>query len=97
MRVTVTVHYFGPAKDAAGAASERLALGDDDAAGSGGGGVAPAPTAAALLALLGARYPHAAALLLHSCVLARNDAYLDHAAPLADGDHVAVIPPVSGG
>lgn len=89
MRVTVTVHYFGPAKDAAGAASERLALDARDAA-------AP-PTAAALLALLSARYPHAAALLLHSCVLARDDAYLDHAAPLADGDHVAVIPPVSGG
>ncbi len=35
--------------------------------------------------------------LLPSCRLAINEAFVDDAAPLSDGDEVAIIPPVAGG
>ena len=39
----------------------------------------------------------ALAELLPRCALACNGEYADGVQPLADGDEVAVIPPVSGG
>ena len=51
---------------------------------------------AALLVKLEAAYPKLAELLPR-CALACNGEYADGVQPLADGDEVAVIPPVSGG
>ncbi len=53
-------------------------------------------TAAALLALLAARHP-GLDTLLPSLQLAVNQRYAPRDAPLAPGDEVALIPPISGG
>lgn len=53
-------------------------------------------TVNALIEALRRRCPEAAALLDRSAV-ARGDSLISHAAPLAANDHVALIPPVSGG
>ncbi|MFN2383084.1 MAG: MoaD/ThiS family protein [Gemmatimonadota bacterium] len=78
-----TVHLFGPARTAVGAASTRVAV------------AAPA-TAGALLQALAAAHPELAHLLPRSRV-AVNHSYVDAAAALAPGDEVAIIPPVGGG
>jgi molybdopterin converting factor subunit 1 len=53
-------------------------------------------TVGQLLDALGARYP-AVQGLLGTLVCAVDEEYVDQARVLCDGDHVALIPPVSGG
>ncbi len=78
----VTVFFFGPAKDLVGAESVRLDISN-------------AETVGMLAGRLAESYPRLGRTL--GARLAVNRAYvaLDHV--LADGDEVAVIPPVSGG
>src|SRR5687768_3030166 len=79
----LSVLYFAAARERAGAAAETVDL--------------PTPaTAGALLEALSARHPALAPLLPHLRVAVNRElAPLD--APLADGDEVALIPPVAGG
>lgn len=78
----VKVVYLHTLRQAAGCAEEEIA--------------APVADVAALLRLVFDRHPalapHAATLLV-----ARNHTWVDRAAPLAPGDEVALMPPVSGG
>jgi molybdopterin converting factor subunit 1 len=81
----VRVLYFAASREAAGAAEETLEL-------------PPGSTAAALVADLVKRHPGLTSVL-KACVLAVNHEYvaLDADLALAEGDEVAVIPPLSGG
>ncbi len=79
----VRVRLFGPARDAVG--SERVELDVPE----------PATAGAAIEALAG-RWPGLAELLPRSRV-AVNLAYVPADTPLAEGDEVAVLPPVGGG
>lgn len=81
--IHVVVRLFGPAADAVGAAQVEYAL------------AAPA-VLGNLVDLLMARYPKLAAGA-GSLRYAVNEEYAEADAPLADGDEVAVIPPVGGG
>ncbi len=79
----ITVRLFAGARDAVGMGTLALAL--------------PAgATAADALSWLVARYPTLARLAAISR-LAVNGEYAEPAHPLAAGDEVAVLPPVSGG
>jgi molybdopterin converting factor small subunit len=77
----VTVRFFGPAAEAAGCRS--LSVDADD-------------VARALEEVLARCGPNVAAVLERSA-LWRNGEPADRATPLASGDELAVLPPVSGG
>ena len=79
----LTVHLFGPAREAAGTRRATVA-------------VDPPVTAAAVIAALSNAFPGMAALLSRSRV-AVNHAYVDAGASVSAGDEIAVIPPVGGG
>ncbi len=81
--MTVTVRLFATLRDAAGTEECSLAL---------------APGARGLEAqiALAERYPRLQGLLA-STRLARNEEYQLWDVPLADGDELCFIPPVSGG
>lgn len=81
--ITVTVECFGALAASMGAASMSLEL-------------APPHTAATLIETAARQYPGAADLLSRTAC-ARGDTLLATDATLADGDHIALIPPVSGG
>jgi molybdopterin converting factor subunit 1 len=81
--VELTVHLFGPAREAAGTGRATVA-------------VDPPATAAALIAALSSDFPDMAALLSRSRV-AVNRAYVDAGARVDAGDEIAIIPPVGGG
>jgi molybdopterin converting factor subunit 1 len=76
------VLYFHTLKKAAGCAEEEIAE--------------PVADVASLLALVMERHPdlrpHAPTILV-----ARNHEWVERSAPLAAGDEVALMPPVSGG
>ncbi len=78
----IEVLYFAGARDAAGAARERL----DDA---------PA-TVGALRRVLAARHPRLAPVLARSRVAVDHE-FAEDDAPLRAGAEVAIVPPVSGG
>ncbi|HZZ86604.1 MAG TPA: molybdopterin converting factor subunit 1 [Anaeromyxobacteraceae bacterium] len=81
--MNLTILYFAAAREAAGAASESLAL--------------PGPAdVAALRRALAERHP-ALSRVLPRCRLAVDEELAEDHHPLADGAEVAVIPPVSGG
>ncbi|KAL4118338.1 hypothetical protein PRIC2_010664 [Phytophthora ramorum] len=77
----VKVLYFASAREEVGLREEKLRLPSD-------------ATLATLRRLLMDKYPYAA---LESITLARNLEYSEDAVALADGDEVALIPPISGG
>lgn len=81
--MTVRVLFFASARDAAGVAERRLELPDKATVGE------------ARLRLRN-ELPDLATLLDQSA-LAVNDGYARHEQVLADGDELAVLPPVSGG
>jgi len=81
--VNVTVRLFGPAIDMVGCESLAYAL------------VEPA-SLEGLCEMLGARYPKLGANLAYMR-FAVNGEYAEASATLAEGDEVAVIPPVAGG
>jgi len=78
----VNVRYFGPAADLAAKASESIEVRADETAGG-------------LAGILAERYPRLGASVGVRLAVNRSYVALDHR--LADGDEVAVIPPVSGG
>ncbi len=80
---TVTVRFFGPARDATGVASAEYEL------------VEPA-TLRTLREMIFAQYAGLAAGAA-SLRFAVNQDYVETDAALSDGDEVAVIPPVAGG
>jgi molybdopterin converting factor subunit 1 len=79
----IRMRYFAALREATGREAESLELPEG------------ATIAAAREELL-ARYP-ALARLLPRCAVARNQAYVDAEAMLAEGDELAFIPPVGGG
>ena len=87
----VTVEFFGPAREAAGAA--RLGIDCD----------VPATAQDLVIRLARDRGGRLARLLLHddqlapSVLIAVNDRQATGPVPLKDGDEVTVLPPVSGG
>jgi len=80
--MTITVRFFGPAVDLAGEHSTSLVLQQGDTVGQAAG-------------MLAERYPKLGAALGVRLAVNHRFVALSHA--LADGDEVAVIPPVSGG
>ncbi len=78
----VTIRFFGPARDLTGETGTTLSLSDGDTVGVAAG-------------LLAEKYPRLGASLGLRLAVNRQYVPLDH--PLADGDEIAVIPPVSGG
>lgn len=81
-RMIITVRFFGPAVDLAGTPSDSLSLETADTVGRVAG-------------LLAERYPKLGAAV--GIRLAVNHRFVALSHVLADGDEVAVIPPVSGG
>ena len=79
----LTVLFFGMLKDVTGAAEDRLEL-------------PPGATLRTVFDHYAARYPRLEGLA-GSIVLARNHTFAALATPVADGDEVAFLPPVSGG
>ncbi len=79
----VRVLFFGMLKDMAGAAEERL-------------DVADGATLGAVFEHYAARHPRIREMA-GSIVLARNQEFAPPTAPVADGDEIAFLPPVSGG
>jgi len=79
----VTVRLFGPIREAAGAKELHVQLPGD-------------ATAATLRALLAEKHPEIAALGARLRVSVNRE-FAAADAPLADGDEVALLPPVSGG
>jgi molybdopterin synthase sulfur carrier subunit len=82
--MTVCVLYFAGLRDAVGLAEETLVLPE---------GVR---TVAGLADHLAARHSAYAAQRAHVRI-ARNEAFAEASEPLADGDVVALLPPVAGG
>ncbi|MBL8956297.1 MAG: molybdopterin converting factor subunit 1 [Myxococcaceae bacterium] len=81
--MSLDVRYFAAARERAGCARESVEL--------------PSPaTVSALLEVLAARHPGLQPLLRHLRV-AVNHEFRALAEPVADGDEVALIPPVAGG
>lgn len=80
--MTVTVRFCGPAVDLAGTPGVTLSLEPGDSLGK-------------LAGILAERYPKLGAALGIRLAVNQRFVALNHA--LADGDEVAVIPPVSGG
>ncbi|KAG6602849.1 Molybdopterin converting factor, subunit 1 [Phytophthora cinnamomi] len=83
----VKVLYFASAREEIGLREERLRLPVDGKS---------ATTLGSLRRALVDKYPHAAATI-ESITLARNLEYSEDDVALADGDEVALIPPISGG
>ena len=81
--INVVVKLFGPAADAVG--HDTLEY-----------GLTPQAMLGSLIALLYAKYPRLAAGA-GSMRFAINGEYTDLNAVLADGDEIAIIPPVAGG
>jgi molybdopterin converting factor subunit 1 len=81
--LTITVLFFGPAKDAAGGGNTTLSF-------------SAFATVRDVRLRLVERSPEMAGLLATSRI-ARNRSFAADDEPLADGDELAVIPPVSGG
>ena len=81
--MTITILFLGPARDYAGAEEAHLTLGDG------------ATVAQARVALADA-FPTLSAAL-PAVRFAVNETFVDDDAALADGDELALIPPVSGG
>lgn len=79
---TITIRYFGPARDAAGTPFEKL----DTVEGA---------TVCDVAGLIAERHPRLGATA--GVRLAVNRSYAAPDRVLADGDEIAVIPPVSGG
>lgn len=79
----IEVRLFGPAREAAGAAAVTVEVADGATAGE-------------VVAAVGHRFPGLGDLLPRSRV-AVNHAYVDASSPVADGDEVAILPPVGGG
>jgi len=77
----VRVRFFGPARDATGVATTGLEL----------------DTVSELVGVLRARYGEPIVSLLPSCQIWVNGEPAQVDDKLADGDEVAVLPPVSGG
>ena len=79
------VLYFAAARELVGASEQQVELGEG-------------ATTAALLEHLLRAHPGLGELM-RACVFAVNQEYVskDDAAPLKDGDEVAIIPPLSGG
>jgi molybdopterin converting factor subunit 1 len=82
--MTVTVLYFAALRDLLELSEEQVAVPDD------------VRTVGALAAHLARRHPPLAPRLGH-VRLARNEAFARDEEPIADGDVVALIPPVAGG
>ncbi len=80
---TVTVRYFAHARDPAGCAEETVEMPER-------------VDVDAVRSLLGARHP-ALQRVLPACRVAHNLDFLRGEVALADGDELALIPPVSGG
>jgi molybdopterin converting factor subunit 1 len=81
--VRVKVLFFGQLKDIVGLSEDELQLNEQDTAGS-------------AFQYYAERFPQIAALS-ESIVVARNHAFTPRSTPLADGDEIALLPPVSGG
>lgn len=81
--MTVRVLFFGAVRDLTGSAEETITLNSST-------------TLAKLFDDYAARFPRLKELA-SSIVLARNQEFSDPSTPLADGDEVAFLPPVSGG
>ncbi|CAI5747413.1 unnamed protein product [Peronospora destructor] len=81
----IKVLYFASAREEIGLHEEKLQLPARSSA-----------TLASLRRLLVEKYPHAASTI-ESITLARNLEYSEDDVALADGDEVALIPPISGG
>lgn len=79
---TVRVLYFAALRDLTGVSEEALELTDD------------VRSVGELVVRLTQKHP---ALRLDGVRVARNEEFSDSNAELADGDVVALIPPVSGG
>jgi molybdopterin synthase catalytic subunit len=79
---TITVKFFGPARTIAGEAAIQFDIADGE-------------TVGAVAGRLAQRYPRLGETL--GVRLAVNRAYVPLNQPLAQGDEIAVIPPVSGG
>jgi molybdopterin converting factor subunit 1 len=82
--MAVTVLYFAALRDVVGSAEESIDLPE---------GVR---TIGELVAHLARRYPSFAERRAHVRI-ARNEAFASDGDPVADGDVVALIPPVAGG
>jgi molybdopterin converting factor subunit 1 len=82
--VTVTVLYFAAVRELAGTDEERITLPE---------GVATIGDLARFLA----RHRPALEGRLASVRLARNETFATDDEPIADGDVIALIPPVAGG
>jgi molybdopterin converting factor subunit 1 len=78
----VKVLYFAALRELTGQVEEGLELGDE------------VQSVGELVLLLCERHP---GLRLDGVRLAKNDEFTDANAPLAGGDVIALIPPVSGG
>jgi MoaE-MoaD fusion protein len=81
--VRVKVLFFGQLKDIVGRSEEALEVAEGDTTGG-------------VFERYAARFPRIADLS-GSIVVARNHAFTDRSAPVADGDEIALLPPVSGG
>jgi MoaE-MoaD fusion protein len=81
--VQITVRYFAALREAAGASREERSARDG-------------ATASEVVADIARDHPRIA-LMLGSTMLMVNRAYIEPESPLADGDELALIPPVSGG
>ena len=79
----LTVHLFGPMREAAGASRATVA-------------VEPPATADAVIRALAASHPALRPFLERSRISV-NHAYVELASPIRAGDEVAIIPPVGGG
>jgi len=81
--VTIRVLFFGMLKDIVGLSEERLDLPDGS-------------TLADVFSVYAARRPRLAEFS-RSIVLAANQQFAERSRPVADGDEIAFLPPVSGG
>ena len=81
--MTVKVLFFGQLKDVTGCAEEPLELADG-------------ARLAGVFRHYAERFPRIGELA-RSIVMARNHEFADLATPLAEGDEIAFLPPVSGG
>jgi molybdopterin synthase catalytic subunit len=79
----IGIKYFAMFRERMGASEERVELPDG-------------ATIAAVCEYVNSRLPELAPLLARSMVM-RNQEYVDLDSSLADGDEIAIIPPVSGG